>query len=153
MVARGKRLKGARRFVLLLSMIFAVVPAGAGVAQADAGDEVGPLAVAFNGDCESGEFCLFEHTFHRGRVIDYGWAGGRTCDNTYTNNSFPVAGGPVNDQASSWANFTGVTVRIYDDSNYGGTSSDLPPGSADNLWKVSVGQDDASSHRSIGSGC
>jgi Peptidase inhibitor family I36 len=111
------------------------------------------LAFSFNGVCEAGEFCLFEHEDFRGDVIDYGTSGGRTCDSSYSNNNFPGTNHDVDDQTSSWFNRTNLTIRIYDDDNYQSGGSTLPPGSLGDLRDTNTGQDDASSHRSMGSGC
>jgi hypothetical protein len=144
---------GIRRIVLILATMFALVPLGAGTGAA-APDDVTPQATNFNGDCESGEFCLFIHDNQDSYAIDYGAAGSRTCDQTYSNNNFPGTNINVNDEVSSWWNrLSGITVRVYAGLYYSGASQDLPPGSRGNFEDTRVGEDEASSHRSIGSGC
>jgi hypothetical protein len=140
----------ARRVIMIVAAILALVPLGAGTAHATPGD-VTPLAVNFNGVCEVGEYCLFRDTADwDGIVIDYGAAGNRTCDTTYSNNNFPTTTHPVNDEVSSWWNrLSGITVREYAGLRYTGASLPLPPGSRGNFRDTVVGNDEASSHRSL----
>lgn len=154
----GRRWRWLRRLALLACAILAFVSVGSATAQAyPASDEYTPAEYMFDGICDDGEFCLYENSNYGRPLIDYqtsdSMGGGRTCDGTYVNNNFPRTNFRVNDETSSWWNRTRLTVRIYDDSGYIGDSSDLGPGSYGNLRDVRVGQDDASSHRSIHSEC
>lgn len=148
MINKRGNLRGSKnlaRFALLLCATLAFAAMGPGTAHAT------PRATQFNGKCETGEFCLYYNQNRGEPLIDYGTAGGRTCDSSYANNNFPGTTIPVNNNTRSYQNLAvNVTVRIYDNINYGTPIEDLGPGTrnlAQSNW------DRASSHRSIWSGC
>jgi hypothetical protein len=119
------------RVAVLVCAILAPAFSGTGVAQA---------ATNLNGICEAGEFCLYDGSDSTGRAVDLG-----VCDPTYTDIAF-------DNRASSWWNRLNSPVRLYEDSNYRGTPTDLPPRSRGSLANTPI-DNAASSHRALDAIC
>jgi len=117
----------------------------AGGSPANAAPATGPLAPALvgNGICETGEFCLYRDFNRTGPVKDY-LSG--VDDNTYDNNTWPIVGGGVNDEASSVWNRTNCKVRVFQHSDQNGSGKTIDAGGWTNLSGTPVGNDSASSH-------
>jgi murein DD-endopeptidase MepM/ murein hydrolase activator NlpD len=94
-------------------------------------------AAARNGVCESGEFCYYYNSNNAGSVSDFT---GSVADYGTTQPSCYDFKGPgngkglciKNEAASVW-NRSSKTVRVYYNSNYGGTYQDFKAGAKGNL--------------------
>ncbi|WP_433241271.1 CHAP domain-containing protein [Actinomadura nitritigenes] len=95
------------------------------------------FAAARDGVCDSGEFCYYYNSDEAGSISDFTTSIG---DYGTTQPSCYEFKGPGNGQgvcvknnaASVW-NRTGHTVRVYYNSNYGGSSQDFAAGAKGNL--------------------
>jgi hypothetical protein len=112
------------------------------VAVADTPSHVA-LTPLGNGICDSGEFCIYRDRNLSGPVKDYNQG---IDDVTYTNNTFPIVGGRVNDEGSSVRNRTTCDVRVFEHSDFNGDGVTVPPGGTRDLHDSPVGGDSASSH-------
>ncbi len=104
--------------------VLGLIAATAGAAPAQ--------AAARNGICESGEFCYYYNSYNQGSVSDFtaSVADYGTSQPDCYEFKGPGAGQYQcikNNAASVWNRST-VTVRVYYNSNYGGTYMDVGPG-------------------------
>jgi len=104
--------------------VLGLIAATAGAAPAQ--------AAARNGICESGEFCYYYNSYNQGSVSDFtaSVADYGTSQPDCYEFKGPGAGQYQcikNNAASVWNRST-VTVRVYYNSNYGGTYMDVTPG-------------------------
>lgn len=127
-------MKPAKRVLVIASVFAAAIPLSTTPAAAT------PLR---DGICQNGEFCVYRDSNRSGPVLDWNRAGD---DNAYSNNTWPIVGGNVNDEASSYWNRTNCKVRVYRDSNQNGTGETFDPGERQNFSATAVGNDRASSH-------
>ncbi len=105
-------------------------------------------AAARDGICDVGEFCLYYFAGQEGSVSDFTGSipsYGATQPSCY---EFKSEGGGKgqcvkNNARSAW-NLTGRTVRVYFDSNYGGSYDEFPPSSYKDLVNTF---DENASHR------
>jgi surface antigen len=95
------------------------------------------LAASRDGDCDSGEFCYYYNSDEAGSVSDFTTSlddYGTTQPSCY---DFKGAGNGkgvcVKNHAASVWNRTSKTVRVYFNSNYGGSSQDFAAGAKGNL--------------------
>ena len=89
-------------------------------------------AVAQNGVCESGEFCLYYNSDRTGSLSDF--SGSISDYGTYKFKSAGAGQGQlVKNNAASVRNLTFKTVTVFYNSNYGGSSQAVAPGAAVNL--------------------
>lgn len=108
-------------------------------------------AAARDGSCESGEFCYYYNSDFAGSISDFTGSVsdyGATQPGCY---EFKGAGAGQyqcikNNAASAW-NRSGQTVRVYYNSNYGGTYQDFAPGARLNL--VAALKNNNASHQLI----
>ncbi len=108
-------------------------------------------AAARDGNCESGEFCYYYNSDFAGSVSDFTSSVadyGATQPGCY---EFKGAGAGQyqcikNNAASAW-NRSGQTVRVYYNSNFGGTYQDFAPGARLNL--VAALKNNNASHQFI----
>lgn len=108
-------------------------------------------AAARDGSCESGEFCYYYNSDFAGSISDFTGSVsdyGATQPGCY---EFKGAGAGQyqcikNNAASAW-NRSGQTVRVYYNSNYGGTYQDFAPGARLNL--VAALKNNNASHQFI----
>ncbi|MBP2708192.1 peptidase inhibitor family I36 protein [Microbispora sp. RL4-1S] len=94
-------------------------------------------AASRNGVCETGEFCYYFNSNNQGSLSDF--AGSVADYGTKQPSCFDFKGAGAgkgkcikNSAASVW-NRSGKTVRVYFNSNYGGTYQDFKPGARGNL--------------------
>ncbi|WP_205719774.1 peptidase inhibitor family I36 protein, partial [Actinomadura geliboluensis] len=94
-------------------------------------------AASRNGVCESGEFCYYFNSDNAGSVsdftgsiADYGTTQPSCYDFKGTGNG---KGQCIKNQAASVWNRSTKTVRVYYNSNYGGTYQDFKAGAKGNL--------------------
>ncbi|MFI0485332.1 peptidase inhibitor family I36 protein [Actinomadura sp. 9N215] len=119
-----------------VTIVGMVTMVGAGLSATPANAATG------NGVCEAGEFCVYRDT--TGNVL---WDSGRT-DNSYSNDTYPLAGGTVQDTGSSVVNRRGKGVRIFVNGDQNGAGWNVPAdGKRWNLSGTPVGNDRASSHQ------
>ncbi|MGW5049855.1 peptidase inhibitor family I36 protein [Actinokineospora sp. NPDC004072] len=118
----------------MIKSLAAVALAVAGVLtvpQAASADEVGVAAVARNGVCEPGEFCLFHGFDFTGSVSDFNTSipnYGTTQPSCYEFKGDGEGKGEcVKNNALSGYNYSNRSVRLYYNSNYGGTSITFAP--------------------------
>lgn len=94
-------------------------------------------AVARNGVCESGEFCLYYSTNQGGSVSDFAGSVSDYGTSQPTCYEFKSAGAGqgacVKNNAGSVWNRTGRSVRVYYNSGYGGTYQTIAAGGSPNL--------------------
>ncbi|WP_176611480.1 SpoIID/LytB domain-containing protein [Actinomadura sp. WMMB 499] len=110
-------------------------------------------AAARNGVCEDGEFCYYFNSGNKGSLSDFT---GSVGDYGTEQPSCYEYKGPgngkgkciKNDAASAW-NRSNKTVRVYYNSNYGGTYQDFKPGAKGNLNSTLKNQN--ASHRFLSS--
>ncbi len=101
-------------------------------------------AVAQNGVCESGEFCLYYNSDRTGSLSDF--TGSIADYGTYKFKSAGAGQGQlVKNNAASVRNLTFRTVTVFYYSNYGGSSQAVAPGAAANLSTTLKNQN--ASHR------
>ncbi len=101
-------------------------------------------AVAQNGVCESGEFCLYYNSDRTGSLSDF--TGNISDYGTYKFKSAGAGQGQlVKNNAASVRNLTFGTVTVFYYSNYGGSSQAVAPGAAVNLSTTLKNQN--ASHR------
>ncbi|GAA1858661.1 peptidase inhibitor family I36 protein [Actinomadura bangladeshensis] len=120
-----------------LSKIFTLATAAVAVGGTAAALAAPASAAARNGVCESGEFCYYYNSNNAGSVSDFT---GSVADYGTTQPScydFKGAGNGKglcikNEAASVW-NRSSKTVRVYYNSNYGGTYQDFKAGAKGNL--------------------
>ncbi|WP_084338035.1 peptidase inhibitor family I36 protein [Actinomadura oligospora] len=94
-------------------------------------------AAARDGVCDSGEFCYYYNSDEAGSLSDFSGSladYGTTQPTCYDFKSAGAGQGVCvkNNAASVW-NRTGSTVRVYYNSNYGGSSQDFASGAKGNL--------------------
>jgi cell wall-associated NlpC family hydrolase len=92
---------------------------------------------ARSGTCEDGEFCYYYNSGNAGSISDFTESGGSYGDEQPTCYDFKGAGAGQgecikNNAASVWNRST-KTVRVYYNSNYGGSYQDITPGYKGNL--------------------
>ena len=96
---------------------FALAGAGLGLAA-------NPAQAAFDGNCGSGEVCLFYNTSYTGGTADFG---GNISN--YSGYLFWNTSHALNDNSASAKNRgTFQDVHLHEHSNYGGTKLELNPG-------------------------
>ncbi|MDR0958944.1 MAG: peptidase inhibitor family I36 protein [Propionibacteriaceae bacterium] len=110
-------------------------------------------AASRNGVCDNGEFCYSYNSGFKGSVSDFTGSlanYGTTQPSCYDFKGAGAGKGRCikNDAASVW-NRTGQTVRVYYNSNYGGSYQDFAPGVQGNL--NSTLKNNNASHKLIGS--
>jgi hypothetical protein len=132
-------MRSTKRVLVIVTALAAMVPLGATAA----GEPIRPRTPLRDGICQSGEFCVYRDSNRSGPVLDWNRAGD---DNAYSNNTWPIVGGNVNDEASSYWNRTTCAVRVYRNSNQNPPGQTFPAGSFGNFSGTSVGNDQASSH-------
>jgi murein DD-endopeptidase MepM/ murein hydrolase activator NlpD len=89
-------------------------------------------AVAQNGVCESGEFCLYYNSDRTGSLSDF--TGSIADYGTYKFKSAGAGQGQlVKNNAASVRNLTFGAVTVFYNSNYAGSSQTIAPGAAVNL--------------------
>ncbi len=89
-------------------------------------------AVAQNGVCESGEFCLYYNSDRTGSLSDF--TGNISDYGTYKFKSAGAGQGQlVKNNAASVRNRTFGAVTVFYNNNYGGSSQTIAPGAAVNL--------------------
>ncbi|MBP2708191.1 peptidase inhibitor family I36 protein [Microbispora sp. RL4-1S] len=110
-------------------------------------------AASRNGVCETGEFCYYFNSNNQGSLSDF--AGSVADYGTKQPSCFDFKGAGAgkgkcikNSAASVW-NRSGKTVRVYFNSNYGGTYQDFKPGARGNLTPSLKNQN--ASHQFVGS--
>ncbi|NDU72716.1 hypothetical protein GWI34_08750 [Actinomadura sp. DSM 109109] len=94
-------------------------------------------AAGRDGDCQSGEFCYYYNSDNQGSVSDFTGSVadyGTTQPTCYDFKGEGNGKGQCikNNAASVWNN-SGKTVRVYYNSNYGGSYQDFGPGAKGNL--------------------
>jgi hypothetical protein len=119
---------------------------GVAAPAAPGSDDVTVAAPLRNGVCDPGEICVYKNANREGPVID--WASGDT-DYNYNNDTWPIVGGPVANEASSVWNRTGCEVRLYEEVDHNGDSAPIGAGRWRNLSGTQVGNDNAESHKSF----
>ncbi|CNF46514.1 Peptidase family M23 [Mycobacterium tuberculosis] len=120
-----------------LSKILTLATAAAAVGGTAAALAAPASAAARNGVCESGEFCYYYNSNNAGSVSDFT---GSVANYGTTQPSCYDFKGPgngkglciKNEAASVW-NRSSKTVRVYYNSNYGGTYQDFKAGAKGNL--------------------
>jgi len=118
----------------LLSLSLAATPASAGA----------------GGSCASGRVCLYENNDFNNGNVDH-WRDFTADDSTLTNNNWfnnqgSSANDIMNDETSSIKNRRGCSVRLWQNSSYGGASSTFGNGVNDGiLSNNSIGDNRASS--------
>ncbi|MEH1124044.1 peptidase inhibitor family I36 protein [Micromonospora sp. CPCC 206061] len=115
-------------------------------AAAPDSDDVTVAAPLRNGVCDPGEICVYKNSNREGPIID--WARG-DADYHYGNDSWPIVGGEVINEASSVWNRTDCEVRLYADDNHNGNSTPVGANRWRNLGGTPVGNDNAESHKSF----
>ncbi|MEU0880476.1 CHAP domain-containing protein [Lentzea sp. NPDC005914] len=94
-------------------------------------------AASRDGDCDSGEFCLYYNSNQAGSISDFTGSiddYGATQPSCYEFKGDGAGKGVcVKNNAASVRNRTSHTVRVYFNSNYGGASQDFAPGASGNL--------------------
>jgi hypothetical protein len=115
-------------------------------AAAPGSDDVAIAAPLRNGVCDPGEICVYKNSNREGPIID--WARGDT-NYHYGNDSWPIVGGDVINEASSVWNRTDCEVRLYADDNHNGNSTPIGANRWRNLGGTPVGNDNAESHKSF----
>lgn len=117
-----------------------------GIAAADTAH----AATERNGVCESGELCLYYHSNQQGSVSDFAWSVwqyGSTQPNCYDFRGPGAGRGQCikNQTASAW-NRSQLPVVIYENSDHGGRSETVYPGSRVNL---TILKNNNASHRFV----
>jgi hypothetical protein len=100
-----------------------VMVAAAAVGAAVFGLAVPANATEHNGDCESGEFCLYYSPYYAGGTFDMYYSDGNLNDNYFVGTSLRVG----NNSASAWNN-DGVRWYVYTGTGYTGSSGWYDPG-------------------------
>ncbi|RAO28933.1 hypothetical protein PSN13_05213 [Micromonospora saelicesensis] len=118
-----------------LASAFALV-AGAQLATAT------PASAAFDGNCGSGELCLFFNVSYSGGMADFG---GNISN--YTSYNFYGTVHNLNDNSASGKNYSSFQdVHMHEHANYGGSGLEFNP----NQWRSNLGAswtNRGSSHR------
>ena len=128
MSGRKKLVSAALTRVVLVAAVLGSVFVAPQVALADGATAA---AVARNGKCETGEFCLFPQFDWQGSVSDFAVSVpnyGTTQPTCFDFKGPGVGQGRcVKNSALSGYNLSKRTVRLYYNSNYGGAYIDFPP--------------------------
>ena len=108
-------------------------------------------AAARNGVCEAGEFCYYFNSNQQGSVSDFTGSLANYGDKQPSCYEFKGAGKGqgkcIKNKAASVWNRSGQTVRVYFNSNYGGTYQSIAPGAKVNL--ISTLKNNNASHQFI----
>ncbi|GAA4380931.1 hypothetical protein GCM10023088_44940 [Actinomadura verrucosospora] len=142
----------SKRSVRLISRVTATTAATAlgGIALVPASPA---SAAARDGKCDSGEFCYYYNSDNQGSISDFTGSiadYGTTQPSCYDFKGDGNGKGLCvkNNAASVWNN-TGKTVRVYYNSNYGGSYQDFSAGAKGNLNATLKNQN--ASHQFLGS--
>jgi Peptidase inhibitor family I36 len=100
-------------------------------------------AAGWNGVCEAGEFCVYQHANNSGPIMD--WPGS-VDDRHYDNETWPVTQGPVDDATSSIWNRTSCPVSIWQHPHFTGPGIVVKAGERRNAGGTTLGDNTASSH-------
>lgn len=136
------------RALRAVGVTIAIAVSGVGIAATPA------QAASRDGVCDSGEFCYYYNSDFAGSISDHGSSladYGATQPTCYEFKSAGNGQGQCvkNNAASAW-NRTGGTIRVYYNSDFGGTSQDIASGAKVNL-NASLKNNNAS-HQPVSAG-
>ncbi|MET9001655.1 peptidase inhibitor family I36 protein [Amycolatopsis sp. Hca4] len=123
-------------------LVRALLAVGAAVASLATAAPAANAATARNGVCETGEFCLYYGPGETGSVSDFSGSipnYGRTQPDCYEFKTPGLAGyGQCikNNARSAKNNTTRYVVKVYFNSNYGGSNVTYNPGGAGDLGSL-----------------
>ncbi len=119
-----------------LSKIFTATTAAIALGGAAAALASPASAASRNGVCESGEFCYYYNSNNAGSVSDFTGSVanyGTEQPSCYDFRGRAAEGLCIKNEAASVWNRSSKTVRVYYNSNYGGTYQDFKAGAKGNL--------------------